>query len=472
MSVVLLGILFVTSLTVSMTYGIGRTFAVVYLPALLLFYPVTPMELAYAPDIDAQSAVMYGVLIASTVDGFTAFRFRWRVPDWIVLALSGSAVVTAVVTEQVWTGVSELGYQTLEWALPYFVARSAFYDARLRGLALRMLVVIACVHAGFGLVEMRLWPHTYEWLLSMFQLCPAPSRVMAMQRWGFFRAESALRHPIYFGNMCLTMLGLIVALSWLGGGMSRLAVRAGATAALVGLVTSLSFGPFGGAVACAATLGVVYFARWTDRFLGPAAIAVVAIMLAFTVRTATTPLGPKPDDGTLAASYYTRQLIIRNSWDMATTAGPFGHGKRIDKSQLDLESVDNAYLLYALTRGWVYVGLWIALPVTASFVGTRALSKCRNDRERFPVAVCVATTMGVAMAMYAVWAGWHGMPGTLLWAFGIALLVTVDDMLGVRATTALPRATAGGTPSKRRMARGPRRQSATLPNVAPQGGPT
>ena len=131
-------------------------------------------------------------------------------------------------------------------------------------------------------------------------------------------------------------------------------------------------------------------------------------------------------------------MIITQSWKKAVKAGPFGYGKNLnfDDDEFDISSVDNSYMLFAMSRGWVYVSLWISI---AAFVGvrmTRAFLNISHPSQVFPLAVATATVLGLMVSMYTVWAG--GLY-TVVWLILLGLTNTLVDQVLYPATAPAPR---------------------------------
>jgi hypothetical protein len=159
------------------------------------------------------------------------------------------------------------------------------------------------------------------------------------------------------------------------------------------------------------------------------ALMVISAVFAYTYHTAHTPLGDKPED-VVAASLYIRKLIIVESWNKSLHAGPFGWGRNLyaDTSDEDfeLQSVDNTYMQFTMTRGWVYTTLWISIAVFFSLRMTLAFNRVTHRSQIFPLAVATATVLGLMVSMYTVWAG---ALYTVVWAVLLGLANTLADMV-------------------------------------------
>ena len=148
----------------------------------------------------------------------------------------------------------------------------------------------------------------------------------------------------------------------------------------------------------------------------------------------------------------TRKLIISESVEKSRRAAgnTFGYGRLLDfgnddgdsdEDQFDLKSVDNTYMLFTMTRGWVYTSLWISIAVFFSIRMTKAFRHVTNPSQVFPLAIATATVLALMVSMYTVWAG------RSLYVVGL------DDHAGPEATRLIdlvlsPQAIAQTTPRR------------------------
>ncbi len=372
-----------------------------------------------------------------------SLRFRWCIVDTVVALLLVSGTITSWNTAIFETGVNSFRSDLMTWVMPYFLGRMIFRDIRIRRATLYMLIGLVAILSVAALVEFRLQPYWYLHLLQNFGMgnrVPA----MAYSRFGFFRVSGTVEHPIYFGNMCLVILGMIAVLaSTTGRGLNNIWVILGMLGAFGCIVTSISFTPYMGLVACALFFLTLQLFPKSRMLLMPGTLAVIAVIFAFTYHVAHSKLGPKPESD-LAGSLWTRKVIISESWKKATTAGAFGYGKTLDFSEeddFDLSSVDNSYMLFTMTRGWVYTALWISLGVWFSIRMTLAFARATHPSQIFPLSAATATVLALMISMYTVWAG---ALYTVVWMIMLGLSNTLIDMVvfpdwGTRPAVRKPR---------------------------------
>src|SRR4051812_13463029 len=98
-------------------------FVTLYLPALLLVNTTQKINLPGLPDMNATCGIIYGIMGGLVLKGGEPFPFKWGLMDTLMIALTASTVITGMLTEYVYTGVSILGEQFLGYLAPYFLAR-------------------------------------------------------------------------------------------------------------------------------------------------------------------------------------------------------------------------------------------------------------------------------------------------------------------------------------------------------------
>jgi hypothetical protein len=429
MNAFLIGIIFLIGLVVGVTRGPAWVFVLVYLPSILLFSQVQEMNNVPHLPISCVTAPLYAMLVTLPF-GTGVFKLKWSSVDTIFALLLVSGTITAWSTALFETGVNTFRGDLLVWMLPYYTARVVFQDWQIRRLAVYVLVPVLAFITLVALYEARFYPYAY---LHTLQNMGMGNRVspMAYNRFGFFRVAATVEHPIYFGNMCVVLAGMLAVLTTTCGlKLKNPLVLGGIGAALLCVLLSFSFTPYLGIISSAAIVVILMFAPWTRKLLIPGTLAVVAGLFAFTYNVATTPLPPKPDSSLdIEGSLWTRKLIIHEAWQLAESAGPFGHGFQADYStdeDFDLASVDNSYMQFTMTRGWVYTALWISIGIFFSFRMTRAFLAVQHKKQIFPLAVATAVALGLMLSMYTVWAG---ALYTTIWAILLGLGNTLAEQV-------------------------------------------
>ncbi|MDB5302580.1 MAG: hypothetical protein JWM97_129 [Phycisphaerales bacterium] len=409
--------------------GVGIAFALCYIPALMFLRPVKGYALNGGwPEFGAANATIIALSVGMIFRIGTPLKIRWSLIDTLVV-LAPCITITSAINTEVWhTGYNELVKQYCGWVVPYFVARFAFRSEAFREKMLWVIITCLVLLMPMVLIELRLWPHFYVTTLQKLGLSMSTD-LRAEQRLGLFRTSVSFTHSIFFGDACVSLGALILVLAATTRvGLKNFWVRVGLACCGFGLFAALSGGPFAGVAIAVLTFCLLRYVRFSRPLLWVGVLAVVAVMFMFTMYLATAPMPPRPRDGSMGDSFWVRRLIVQNCWKQVQDAGLLGHGRIIAFKDIDLDSVDNAYVLFAMCRGWIYAALWIAIPL---FVGTRVAKAMGrytlSQMHIFPLAVGAATILGVSFAFYWVWAGWAGEPYTMLWLILIAFTMTLCD---------------------------------------------
>jgi hypothetical protein len=443
MNLVAIGFCFLVAFSLTLARGAGTGFVYAYLPALILLSTVTGVPILGLPDPTPPTAAIYGILAGAILRGRAA-RLRLLSVDKLFLGLLLAYVVSAVSTEFVYTGVSIFGSLLLQLVAPYFIARISLEQRSLQREALVVLAACSVIVAVFAVIEFRLWPNTYAWLLAQTGL-GVRYVDFAFSRFGFFRASSSFWHPIDLGNSA-ALLGALVAILGLrtGLGLRPTWLRLALAAAFVSWLTAGSFTSFIGLGSGAALFLLLRALPRTRRHLAAGVLAVIAAGFSYAAVLANAPLPDMSEvEGTFAMSFWVRQLILHEAWAQASSAGLFGWGRLVQVGSL--ESIDNAYLVIAIQRGWLALALWLAIPVALASLVSRALRRARSDVEASALLLGFCAAFGTMLAMFTVWLG-----------FAYQSLFVIVLALSVSTAQATLRAAAGRA----------RAQAAALPAVA------
>jgi hypothetical protein len=418
--------IFFFALIAAIARGVSWTFVFIYIPALILFNQLQALKIPHLP-LSAPFGPLYAILLALPFNT-EPLRFRWNWLDTIVISLLISSTITGWTTEYFETGINNLRQETLQWFGPYFLARIIFRSWETRRMALYCLIGLIAFLSVDALIEFRLWPYFY---LHTLQAMGMGNYVhpMAYYRFGFIRVAGPVEHPIYFGNMCVVLLGMVTVLARTSGmSLKQPLVGLAVFGAFGCVITSISFTPYMGMLAGTAFFLTLVFVPWSRQLVLPMVLLVGGVIFAFTYQAAHEKLGEAPD-GELQGSYWTRKLIVNQSWKIAEKAGPFGFGEAVkfaDDPDFDLASVDNSYMLFAMKRGWVYTLLWISIAPVFALRVWKAFRHVSHPSQVFPLAVATATVLGLMVSMYTVWAG---ALYTVLWFIMLGLSNTLIDLV-------------------------------------------
>jgi hypothetical protein len=440
-------ILLIAALFITLQRSAVWAFVTLYIPALLLFSVTKKVSLPGLPDLDALFGIMYGILGGVVLKGGEALNFRFGLADLVFVLMSFSAVITASITEKFWTGVNVLGLEFLGFLMPYFLARATFLDPVARRRAMWTLIALILGIGFFALIEMRLWPFFVSRLLKPLGLF-AGQNTMVMMRYHLFRTQVTFHHPIDAGNACLLIAALIAVFAMTSSvGLKNKYVQLGIAAALGVSFTSLSFTAWFAGAAALGMLLVLIFMPFIGRYMVLFVIVLAVGGVAMTLHLKNKELGERENIGqTVADSTWVRAQIVQNCWPFASTAGFFGYGGTLDKSDLDLESVDNSYVMITMRRGFVGLSLLLALPVILTWRASKVFRRFTTRQERLPVAVAAATLLGMMVAMFTVW---FGFVYATLWVILLGVTHSMLDVL-LYGPASAPAATNAGRSMNRR----------------------
>jgi len=437
-------VIIITALAVYLTLYRGAVvaFVTLYLPALLLLNTTQKINLPGLPDMNVSYGIIYGIVGGLVLKGGEPFPFRWSMVDTLMMLCTLSTVVTGMTTRYVYTGVSIFGEQFLGYLMPYFLARVMFHSAEMRRRALWICVVCAFIIAFFALIEMRLQPYFLSRLLKGVGLFTGPT-TQVLYRFGLARAQTSFDHPIDMGNACIlltVMIGIFAMTTSVG--VKNFWVWLSMCAAFCSSLSSFSFTSW---VGIAATIAM-FTTLWVFSFMRRAVILFVVVLFCgfayMTVHLVNVDVDKRREQAeevgqTVQDSMFVRAMIVQHSMPFASTAGFFGWGDTIRHSQLALESVDNSYMLFTMRRGFVFMTLFLMLPVAIAVRATRAFRRAHHPALWMPLAAGVSVICGIMAAMYTVW---FGFAYSVLWTMMFGLVTSMCDVLqyGPPARQAIP----------------------------------
>ena len=439
-TIVILGII-VAAFFTTLYRNVAATFTYVLLPSLLMIFTVRPLEIEKLPDVSTLAAVGYGTFAALIIKGGEPLGIRLGVIDILVAILSLVNVVAAGAAEQMWTSVSVFGEQFFEFIVPYFMGRVVFADPFYRRRAAMVLTGLCIFIALVALFELRFKPLVFSRHVLKPLGLSTVAYEMVLQRYNLFRAQATFAHPIDLGNGGALLVCLIVALATTSG--SRVTtpwVMAGIAAASAMVVASLSFTSFVAVAGIVALFILARATRLTGLLLLPISVAVITGYAIFTVHLVNTPL-ERPDlsDEALQGSYYIRHFIIQQAWPFVETAGLFGHGRTFSVRHLGLKSLDNAYLLFIIRHGWLYLITFLMLLVAVTVTGGIAIMRIRDGHARAPMAIAVAGIVGTMLGMYTVFFGFvYARLFIILLGITVTMCHIVEDRANPRRQGQLP----------------------------------
>ena len=270
----------------------------------------------------------------------------------------------------------------------------------------QVLAAMVVIIAPFALWETRMDPTFYaRKIMKPFGLTTV-DWVLVLKRWGYHRAQASFSHPIDLGiggAICACLLVVLATTS--GRRLTTPWVTAGTGACAVMTLCSLSFTSF---VAVAA-IGAIFLAARATRLMSllllPMSVGVIVAYVMFTAYLVATPTERPETEDAAHSSFYMRHVIVQRTWPDARDAGWFGHGPLWKVESTGLFSLDNAYLLFIIQKGWVYFVGFLLLLTAVNIYGGIAVGLVKNGTARTPVAAGVAGLIGTMLGMYTVFFG-------------------------------------------------------------------
>jgi hypothetical protein len=429
MGFAIVGIVTLIALLVTLQRGAVMAFVWLWLPCQLLLYLAPRVPVPSLPDISPPFGVLYGIMLGLVLKGGERLPFRWNLMDTLILLITLSDIVSYTITEKVWTGVAVLGDRYFEYVAPYFMARIMFHSAQARRHALWIIVVICLFVAACALVEVRLIPLVTARTLKGIGLFHGVSQ-MVLERWGLFRTQVLYCHPIDMGNSSILLVCfMIIFATTTSVGLKNFWVLLGICAALGSVFTTLSFTSYAMLIATTGLAVVMLLSKFISRSMAVFVVCAIIAGVSLSYRLYSLDLSPmesNEDAPEVQNSMYIRAKIVQNSWPFASTAGWFGYGNKIRKSDLDLDSVDNTYMLLIMRRGWVYLCLFLLIPFQVTLRAARALGRVHGWPQRLPVTIAMAGVLGTMVAMYTVW---FGFIYSALWVLMVATFESMTDVI-------------------------------------------
>ncbi len=389
-------------------HGIARTFAQVFIPALLFFFLTPQLNLPGVPDIWSFSAVGYPVLFMSFAKWDEVRRVKWNALDIMVTIMMISPTISVITNNGAWEGIGLSGEIFFKWLMPYFMARIAFFDPEARRLMLKTLCICTIIIGCMAAFEARLKPYFFSRTMERLGIAKTFANEQVFPRFGLMRAQTTLGHPIDLGNCGVILGGMILTLvpivkrKW--NDPLILAGIMGAGAMVVGAVS------FTGMVATLVAFSLMMLFSMPQigkYFILPSIIGLMIAMAGFMYYMVNKEVSEDRPEDEVAASVWARDKVAQDSWAFAQESGLFGSGLKLDTQGMGTGrgSIDNSYMLFAMQFGWIYLIQWLILGLVIGYTGTRAMSAAQSPSERRPIAAAMGGIIAIFGAMFTVYYG-------------------------------------------------------------------
>ncbi len=364
---------------------------------------------------------------------------RWRLNKKIIFLDFFVISITLVeLTSMYYSGeltVTLLAQSVASWCVPYLFGRLiATSDvAKDNSEVLRIAVIVVCALAAWGVIEAVIGINPVNTLLGR-------ADYGASYRWGLRRAEGPLQHPIHFGNMMLMLFPWTLEAARRGFNAQgpswwRLAPIIG----FLGVFSSLSRGPILGLFMVVCVVVYLRLPRFRLVLVNTAIIGAAFLVLNFSgaVDTLQSSSGEKQEWGAYMVSIDGNEyeydgtnhrllqfLVFRGAIE---DAGLFGFGtwgikpKHIAYIEPSLRakfwSIDNHYILMTLRSGYLGLGLFIALGLTALSYSLR-LGLYGDVDGWLASGMCGA----LLASMILLWSVWFAPDFAFVWLTSVGLV--------------------------------------------------
>jgi hypothetical protein len=413
----------------------------VYLPALLLLPQYYVLRLPHLPPIGFADAAILPLGIALMLKEARRWRWAWRwawMDLWVLLFAVCAGLSEAFSTElangdwtqlfspnlavsqRLSTNIADGGLMfvagVLTMVLPYMAGKLLIeqeYDAMRKKLIARIVALLAVV-AGLSIYDFltgrSLWQKLAKPFLGAYQ-----NEVWEPQmRWGFGRIAGPYGHAILAGMIFL--IGLVYCL-WLRSadpnwGSRRLihglpfTLRGlSLTAIVAGLLMTQSRGPWIG-------VGLALIFALLTRYLPVVKVAIVfaafCVMFAagafyFTSQYTEKAISQASTEEQRNAIY--RRQLLTNYAPVVMERKAFGWGVTTLPAVNGQVSIDNQYLMLAVTEGFTGLAVFLAIVTGSALKLLRMISQPIPSEDRMLALAHLAVLIGLMTTLATVYMG-------------------------------------------------------------------
>ncbi len=412
----------------------------VYLPALLLLPQYYVLRLPHLPPIGFADAAILPLGVALVLGAMRHWRWAWM-DLWVFLFAVCAGLSEALSTELAngdWTQLLSPNLAASErlntnianggllfvagvltMVLPYMAGKlliereDGVQHAMRRSVIARMVELLAVV-AVLSVYEFLTGHSLWQKLARPF-LGPYQSEVWVPQmRWGFGRIAGPFGHAILAGMVFL--MGLVYCL-WLlnadrNWGSRRLidglpfTLRGLTLAALAaGLLMTQSRGPWIGvglALVFAMLTRFLPMAKAVLAFAGFCLVFAVAALFYANIYTGKSMVQASTKEQQNAI--YRRELLT-NYVPMVMERPAFGWGVTTKPTVAGQDSIDNEYLLLAVTEGFAGLAVFLAIAAGSAVKLLRMISQPIPGEDRMLAFAHLAVLIGLMTALTTVYIG-------------------------------------------------------------------
>jgi len=422
---------------VALSRGTVRSaFVNVYIPVVLLLPQYFTLRFPHLPPLSFADTAILPLFLALCLKEVRRWRFSWM--DLLVVLFAFSVALSeglsTALANGTWRRLFLLDGEPVETNLanaglllfgelttvivPYMLGKLLIEqgeadDQPARIPLIRRMVVLLAVVAGISVIDFVSGKSSWQTVFIKLFAGTASNWPQQM-RWGFGRIAGPYGHAILAGTIFL--LGLIYCL-WLRSyvpewgtrrviGGFPLTFRGLVMGALVaGLLMAQSRGPWVGAgLALILVLLMQRFATWKAATLF-GLVAGVSLMAAYTYGKQYTEVQRTEavDDEQRDAIY--RRQLLDSYRPIIKERKAFGWGITTYPAMNGQTSIDNEYLMLAVTQGFVGLGLFVAIGFGTMFRLLKLLTRPIAMEDRALIVAHLAALVGVMTTITTVFLG-------------------------------------------------------------------
>jgi len=349
----------------------------VYLPAVLLLPHYFSLRFPHLPPLTFADAAILPLGVAMLLTEMRRWRWGWM--DLWVLLFAVSAALSEGLNTVVANGGLQFFAEITTIVLPYMAGKLLIEQEGVEGQPGRMMLVrrmvvllaiVACISVYDFVTGWNSWQIVWRPFFPADQLAEVATQWPMQVRWGFGRIAGPYAHAILAGMIFL--MGLIYCL-WLrrfapGWGSRRwieglpLTGRGLALTAIVaGLLMTQSRGPWVGVGLALLFALLVRVLSWGKAVVVFAVLVAVISVVAYNYGSKYTEQElSQPSDEEQRDAIYRRDLL-KNYMPIMMEHKAFGWGISDYPAVNGQKSIDNHFLMLAVTQGFTGLGLFLAV---------------------------------------------------------------------------------------------------------------
>lgn len=385
----------------------------VYIPVMLLIPGFCRWEFQGLPDLSfSQAAILPLSLFLLTLPG----KWRWsRLDLWLTLFVLEAAYSEST-NRPLPDAIATFTDMLTVALLPYLLGKALIESAGLRERYGRRIVLLLCGVAILCIFEFRMGVNLFTKCAALFFPLRQNNWVTQI-RWGFGRVAGPFSHAILAGlvfsiglllNFWLTKTGAWRN-TWFNGRLGGVKKTSWIQLVLTaGMCMTLSRGPILGCMCGLAIASIGVANNLKRRALQVLALITFLIGGALAATLYTTEGGwDYQETGTVETVAYRRELIASYA-PLVQQGGLWGWGRVQPPKVPEQPSVDNQYLLVALTQGYAGLSLFLFILAETTYGLVRIASRPIPSADRIFIMALLGAVVATCVSMATVYLGAQG----------------------------------------------------------------